>query len=391
MSDIDAILKGDADGDAQATDVLVINEVRNLLFANGAAVDNGQDLIARDVQRARDDGIGTYNQVREAFGLAPVTSFAQITSNVTVQNELKAAYGTVDNIDPFEGGLAEDHAPGSSMGQLFTTILSNQFSRLENGDRFFYLNESWTPAELAMFKKGNTLAKVIEANTHVTNLQADVFKFTASISGTVYLDLDHDGNPQTRGELGLAGFTVQLQDTSGDVLATTKTDIFGHYTFTDQSGPSGNPEIAAGASATGDYEVVLVLPSFLTQTAGPGTIHLSRCGMHIDGQNFGVDFNFNGAAGLAFLFDGTGNLVAATTTDSSGHATFTGQTVTSADTVVTLVLHPTTPSNPATLTTTHGSNSLTVQFGTGFTISDPLQAVLSEVELTLIADALNRL
>jgi hypothetical protein len=90
------------------------------------------------------------------------------------------------------------------------------------------------------------------------------------------------------------GLTVQLQDPSGDVLATTKTDLFGHYTFTDQSGPSNNPEIAAGASATGDYQVVLILPSYLKQTAGPDTIHLSRGGQDIDNQDFGVDFNFGG-------------------------------------------------------------------------------------------------
>jgi hypothetical protein len=38
--------------------------VRNLLFGNGTQ--GGQDFIARDIQRARDDGIGTYNQVRVA-------------------------------------------------------------------------------------------------------------------------------------------------------------------------------------------------------------------------------------------------------------------------------------------------------------------------------------
>ncbi len=64
--------------------------VRNLLFGNGGQTDNGQDLIARDIERARDDGIGTYNQLRVAYGLPPVTSFAQITSNVPVQKELQS-------------------------------------------------------------------------------------------------------------------------------------------------------------------------------------------------------------------------------------------------------------------------------------------------------------
>ncbi len=179
-TDIGPILKGDADGVSQADDLMAINDIRNLLFANGGLQDNGQDLIARDVERARDDGIGTYNQVREAYGLPPVTSFAQITSNVTVQQELQKAYGTVNNIDPFEGGMAEDHVAGSDLGPLFTKIIADQFNRLRAGDRFFYLNESWNADELRIMQQGNTLGKVIEANTGITNLQADVFKFTAS-------------------------------------------------------------------------------------------------------------------------------------------------------------------------------------------------------------------
>src|SRR5262249_32390886 len=41
-TDIGPILKGDADGTAQASDLLAISDVRNLLFANGGLQDNGQ-------------------------------------------------------------------------------------------------------------------------------------------------------------------------------------------------------------------------------------------------------------------------------------------------------------------------------------------------------------
>jgi hypothetical protein len=60
------------------------------------------------------------------------------------------------------------------MRPLFTKILVNQFTRLSVGDRFFYLNEQWSPEELKLLQQGDTLAKVIEANTGVTNLQGDV-------------------------------------------------------------------------------------------------------------------------------------------------------------------------------------------------------------------------
>ena len=266
-TDIGPILKANADGIAQAMDLQAVESVRNLLFGNGGQSDNGMDLMARDIERARDNGIGTYNQVRKAYGLAPVTSFAQITSDVTVQNQLKAAYGTVDNIDPFEGGLAEDHVRGSDMGPLFTRILVDQFTRLRDGDRFFYLNESFNREELSLMGQGNTLAKVIEANTNVTNLQQDVFVFQASISGTVGLAL---GGGKTA---GLASIQVNLLDASGALAATTTTDRFGNYNFT--------------MTGTGDYTVSLVLPSTLLKLSKDlGKISISRGNTNIKGANF---------------------------------------------------------------------------------------------------------
>ncbi len=298
---IGAILKGDADGVSQASDVDTINEVRDELFNEVVpGVGYGQDLIALDIQRGRDQGIGSYNEVRQALGLAPVTSFAQITSNVTVQKELQEAYGNVNNIDAFEGGLAEDHVPGSDVGQLFQTILVNQFTRLRDGDRFFYLNETFTPAEQAILNQGNTLAKVIEANTNITNLQSDVFLFKASISGTVNLNL-FGGN---RGGIGLPGLTVQLQDTSGDILATTTTGRGGSYSFNQLSTGNTNLALTPGVSGTGTYQIVVVLPSFLEQIGqGPGAITVTRGGQNFPNVNFEVGLNFSGTSPQSFQAD----------------------------------------------------------------------------------------
>ena len=68
-TNIGAVLKGDADGDAQAEDVQVVSGVRNLLFNEVVpGVGFGQDLIALDIERGRDNGIGSYNQVRVCAG-----------------------------------------------------------------------------------------------------------------------------------------------------------------------------------------------------------------------------------------------------------------------------------------------------------------------------------
>jgi hypothetical protein len=335
-TNIGAVLKGDADGDAQAEDVQTINEVRDLLFNEVVpGVGYGQDLIALDIERGRDHGIGSYNQVRVALGLPAVTSFAQITSNVQVQQELKAAYGNVNNIDAFEGGLAENLVPGSDVGPLFQTIMVNQFERLRDGDRYFYLNESWNSDELNIFEQGDTLTKVIEANTNITNLQSDVFIFQASISGTVYLNLTGSSYARIPGQ-GLAGFTVQLKDASGDLLATTLTNAQGRYTFHQLSGPAGNPEYAAGVSGTGYYQVVLIAPPWFRQTtANPGQMLISRSGVNVDNVNFGVGFfifapidgrtrgtdSYSESDGVDILVSGANNLVATTLTAGTRGAT----------------------------------------------------------------------
>src|SRR5262249_44931136 len=158
---------------------------------------------------------------------------------------------------------------------LFTRIIADQFNRLRAGDRFFYLNESWNADELAILRQGNTLGKIIEANTGVSNLQNDVFKFTASVNGAVTSPAG--GRHGTSGVQGLPGVTVQLEDSSGNVLATTVTDRLGRYRFTQLTGLGG----------TGVYTVAIVVPSGFTQTStNPAPITISSGDDNMSGVNF---------------------------------------------------------------------------------------------------------
>ena len=284
---IGPILKADADGNGQAMDVLAVSSLRNLLFGNG--IEGGQDLIALDVQRGRDHGVASYNGLRTAMGLPAVTSFAQITKDVDVQQELAAAYpGGVSTIDAFEGGIAEDHVPGSDVGPLFQAIMANQFQRLRDGDRFFYLNEDFDSEETGIFQQANTLADVIMANTGVTNLQSNVFLFQASISGTVTLSSPPGANGMPNPQM--TSIIVQLEDTSGDVLATTNPAKNGSYSFNQLSGPANDPSITPGVSATGFYQVVLALPAALMQVSqSPSTIEITRGDTNVTGVNFTVN------------------------------------------------------------------------------------------------------
>lgn len=168
---IDSILLGAASKEASEIDNMIVDDVRNFLFGPPGA--GGFDLASLNIQRGRDHGLADYNQVRTDLGLAPVNSFAEISSDEDVQQKLAELYDTVNDIDLWVGGLAEDHVPGSSLGETFRTILIDQFVRLRDGDRFWYENifDGQKLAEI----DSTTLADVIERNTTVEHLQDDVF------------------------------------------------------------------------------------------------------------------------------------------------------------------------------------------------------------------------
>ena len=223
---IDPILKYLASDRAQEIDTKVVDDVRNFLF--GAPGQGGFDLAALNIQRGRDHGLADYNSVRAAYGLPRLTSVAQITDDVAVQNSLAATYGSVDKIDLWVGGLAEKHLPGSSLGETFTRIIVDQFSRLRDGDRYWYQNS--LPADAVREIQNTSLADIVRRNTQVKNLQGDVFFFRTLIGGTVFADLNRDGRRQPQ-ETGLAGTTVSLVTAAGATIATTTTDARGNYVF----------------------------------------------------------------------------------------------------------------------------------------------------------------
>ena len=134
------------------------------------------DLCAMDIQRGRDHGVPYYGEIREAFGLSPVTNYSEITSDPEVANRLTQAYAPEDlgHIDPFIGMLAEDHLPDSALGETMDALIRDQFTRLRDGDPFYYENDpelETVESELAATR----LSHIILQNTEIESLQCNVF------------------------------------------------------------------------------------------------------------------------------------------------------------------------------------------------------------------------
>lgn len=170
---IEPYLRGAARQRANAVDPFIVDDVRNFLF--GQPGQGGFDLASLNIQRGRDHGLPSYNEVRAAFGLAPKPDIASIhPGNATVAARLSEAYGGVERIDPWVGGLAEKPVGQGLVGELVRRVLVDQFTRLRDGDRFFYLNYL-TPAWANQI--GHTrLSDVIRRNTPIRReVQDDVF------------------------------------------------------------------------------------------------------------------------------------------------------------------------------------------------------------------------
>jgi hypothetical protein len=169
---IEPLLRGAAAQKPQRIDCAVVDDVRNFLF--GQPGQGGFDLASLNIQRGRDHGLPRYNQMRIDWGLEPVEAWADITSDTLIQTRMAQCYPNVDMVDAWIGGLAEDHVEGAMVGELFHTILSDQFTRLRDGDRYWYqiyLGGFWLE-----WVESQTLSEVIKRNTTIGGeLAADVF------------------------------------------------------------------------------------------------------------------------------------------------------------------------------------------------------------------------
>jgi hypothetical protein len=172
------------------------------------------DLGADDIERGRDHGIPRYNDLRRAYGLAPVTSFTELTGErtdtlppgltidspgilaftqltdgegnvltpgsdaaaeqavngvrrTTLAARLRAIYGSVDKVDAFVGMVSERHVPGTEFGPLQLAIWTKQFTATRDGDRFFYARDPNLLRILLAYgiNYRKTLADVVFLNT----------------------------------------------------------------------------------------------------------------------------------------------------------------------------------------------------------------------------------
>lgn len=183
--EIDFFLNGMAHQVQQATDLMIVDDLRNMLF--GAPGAGGLDLFAINVQRGRDHGLPTYNEIAAHLGFTAPTSFAELTDDTQLQLDLASVYSDVSDVDLWVGLLAENKIAGSEVGHVLGSLLNEEFTRLMECDRFFFTwDQGLSQAEIDLIMD-TRLSDILGRNTSLTNLSGNVFFAVPEPTGTMFL------------------------------------------------------------------------------------------------------------------------------------------------------------------------------------------------------------
>src|SRR5215468_5955715 len=97
------------------------------------------------------------------------------------------------SVDFWIGGLAEEITPfGGMLGPTFNFVFENQMEKLQDGDRFYYL-ERTAGLNFNAELEANTFSKLVEANTDATHLSGLIFHtavFTLEVDPTKQFNAD---------------------------------------------------------------------------------------------------------------------------------------------------------------------------------------------------------
>ncbi|HMD65209.1 MAG TPA: peroxidase family protein [Stellaceae bacterium] len=127
------------------------------------------DIEIYAVKQARSNRLDTYNRYRQAFGMAPAKTFAEISSNRDVVALLTELYGVPDNVEFYPGLFAEDLVPDSPLpGLLMRMVAVDAFSQaLTNPllSEHVFNADTFTPWGLQLIHDTSKLGDILARNT----------------------------------------------------------------------------------------------------------------------------------------------------------------------------------------------------------------------------------
>ena len=167
-------LSGDRqESEAENFDTVFSESIGKTLFIPPDDRNGFQNLLALNIHRGRDHGLGSYQQYRNVCGLIdaekskyskfdPFSIFRNEIVNSRARARLRRTYRDPSNhIDLFAAGMAESDGRKEFLGPTFKCIIRRTLTNLRDGDRFFFQNIDQFSKEQQKEVKKMTLAKVM--------------------------------------------------------------------------------------------------------------------------------------------------------------------------------------------------------------------------------------
>jgi hypothetical protein len=171
---IEPFLQGMGSQVQQRFDSKIVDDIRNFLF--GKPGEGGFDLAAINIQRGRERGLPSINEVRKALQLPPYKSIADINSdNVTLTRKLESLFRDIESIDLWVALLSERKSEGTIFGETMKHFLIFTFTNLRDGDRFYYEVDPVLNAEDKNLIREVKFSHLVLANTAIKKMQSLVF------------------------------------------------------------------------------------------------------------------------------------------------------------------------------------------------------------------------
>ena len=168
----DPIVRGWVSVNSRRMDEFLNSVLTTQLFANTFSIP--LDLASLNLQRGRDHGLAPYpiwrNFCYEVFGIA-----SDFENKLTLVRFLQL-YGSLETLDLWIAGLAEDRLPDSLLGATFACIFGLTFSRVRDGDRFFYRQPGvFTEEQLKQIQLRSISNVLCDNSDNLLNIQPDAF------------------------------------------------------------------------------------------------------------------------------------------------------------------------------------------------------------------------
>lgn len=168
----DPLLRGLVTENMRRGDEFLDSILTNNLF--GAANGGAADLASRNIQRGRDHGLPPYPVVKT--WCQNTYNISSTFANALTLVSLLQTYGSLDTIDLWVGGLAEQRLPNALMGATFACIYANAFTYSRSGDRFYFENPGvFTSNQLNQISKASLSRIICDNSDDITQIQPSAF------------------------------------------------------------------------------------------------------------------------------------------------------------------------------------------------------------------------